>query len=474
MALKVYDNLSREKKEFVPVSPGRAGMYVCGMTVQDRPHIGHMRAAIVGDLIRRYLLRCGWKTTYLNNFTDIDDKIIERAREEGVDYTVIAKRNMDVYLHYVEKLGIMPADHYPRATQHIPEILDLIGNLVQKDVAYPAGGDVYFRVERFAEYGKLSGRRVDELRSGARIEVGEHKDSPLDFTLWKGAKEGEPSWPSPWGKGRPGWHIECSAMAMKYLGATLDFHGGGLDLIFPHHENEIAQSEAATGQPFVNFWTQNGLVLLGGEKMSKSTKHFFLIEDVCTRVEPRIVRFYLLSTHFRSPIEFSEARLAEAGQALCRLSGALDTAAEALGPLGPLERPVPAEAAGSPEAREAIRLFHESMEDDFNSAKAIGHLFDLARALNRWATGRESSEAREALEGGRRVLVDLAGVLGLDLLTRQEVCLPPQIEALLAERADARAKKDWARADRIRQAITEAGYVLEDREGRTSVRHSSG
>jgi len=472
MALRVFDNLTRERKDFVSVEPGRVGMYVCGMTVQDRPHVGHMRASVVGDMLRRYLLRSGYRVVYVNNFTDVDDKIIERARSEGMDYATIAERNMQAYLHYVDKLGILPADHYPRATQHIPEILDLIGQLVQKGYAYPAGGDVYFRVERCGDYGKLSGRRVDELRSGARIEIGEHKESPLDFALWKCAREDEPSWPSAWGPGRPGWHIECSAMAMKYLGNHFDFHGGGLDLIFPHHENEIAQSECASGETYVNYWVQNGLVLLGGEKMSKSTKHFFLIEDVCTQVEPRIVRFYLLSTHFRSPIEFSHERLSEAAVGLGRLTGALDAAAEILGPAPAVDAPVTPAEAGSEEGREAIRLFHEAMDDDFNSARALGHLFDLARAINRWSADRESVEGRQALEGGRRVMLDLAGVLGLDLLTRQEICLPSQIEDLIAQRGAARVRKDWAEADRLRQAIQDAGYVIEDRDGRTTVRPS--
>ncbi len=473
MALKVYDNLAREKKPFVPVRPDRVGMYVCGMTVQDRPHVGHMRAAVVGDLIRRYLLRRGYTVTYVNNFTDVDDKIIERAREEGSDYQEIARRNMDCYLDYVRKMGILPADHYPRATEHIPEILELIEILVTKGYAYPAGGDVYFRVERFPGYGKLSGRRIEELRSGARIEVGEHKDNPLDFALWKSAREGEPAWPSPWGPGRPGWHIECSAMSMKYLGNHFDFHGGGLDLIFPHHENEIAQSECATGEPFAEFWVQNGLVLLGGEKMSKSTKHFFLIEDVCARVDPKVVRFYLLSTHFRSPIEFNEERLAEAGQALARLTGALDAATEAIGPMaaGVTDGPVDSAEAGSPEALEAIRLFEESMDDDFNSAKALGHLFDLARGINRWVAAEETPERRRALEGGRRVLLELAGVLGIDLLARPEICeVPAAVQDLVRRRTEARSRKEWAEADLLRQQILAAGYVVEDKESRTIVR----
>ncbi|MBM3286785.1 MAG: cysteine--tRNA ligase [Candidatus Eisenbacteria bacterium] len=475
MALKVYDNLTREKREFRPAQPGRVGMYVCGMTVQDKPHVGHMRASIAGDLIRRHLLRSGYRVTYVNNFTDVDDKIIDRARDEGTDYRDIARRNMDCYLDFVGKLGILPADHYPRATEHIPEILGLIGALVQKGHAYPAGSDVYFRVESFPDYGKLSGRKIDELRSGARIEIGEQKDNPLDFTLWKGAKEGEPSWPSPWGAGRPGWHIECSAMSMKYLGNTFDFHGGGLDLIFPHHENEIAQSECATGLAFANYWVQNGLVLLGGEKMSKSTKHFFLIEDVCSKVDPRVVRFYLQSTHFRSPIEFSEERLAEAEQALGRLTGALDAAAEALGPLPPdaVDQPTAPEDAGSDEAREAIRLYTEAMDDDFNSAKAMGHLFDLARAVNRWCAAGQGNAEREAIEGGRRVLVDLSRAMGVDLLSRPDRCeAPPEVLDLVRLRGEARARKDWAEADRLRKEILQAGYIVEDREGRTTVRYN--
>jgi cysteinyl-tRNA synthetase len=473
MGLRVYDNLTREKRDYRPVQGDRVGMYFCGMTVQDKPHVGHMRAAVVGDLLRRYLLRRGYRVTFVNNFTDVDDKIIDRAREENIDYQKIAQRNIDCYLTFVERMGILPADIYPKATEHIPEILDLIGTLVQKECAYASGGDVYFRVERFPGYGKLSGRKIEDLRSGARIEIGEHKENPLDFTLWKGAREGEPSWPSLWGPGRPGWHIECSAMSMKYLGRHFDFHGGGLDLIFPHHENEIAQSECATGEAFAEYWVQNGLVLLGGEKMSKSTKHFFLIEDVCAKVDPRVVRFYLLSTHFRSPIEFNEERLSEADQALSRLTGALDAAAEALGPFdrATVEQPIRPEAAGSDDARNAIRLFEESMDDDFNSAKALGHLFDLARAMNRWVAAGESPSTKEALEGGRRVLVDLAGALGIDLLARPEVCeVPAAVREMIEKRGEARASRNWGEADRLRQEILAAGYIVEDKDGRTNVR----
>jgi cysteinyl-tRNA synthetase len=323
LALKLYDTLTRDKRDFKPVTPGKAGMYVCGMTVQDKPHVGHMRSTISGDIIRRYLEHLGYAVTYVYNFTDVDDKIIDRANAESLDFAQVAERNAQAYLDAARALNVRPATHYPRATKHIAEIHAMIRTLIEKGCAYTAGGDVYFDVSKKADYGKLSGQKVDEMRSGARIEVGEEKRNPLDFALWKGAKPEEPHWESPWGPGRPGWHIECSAMSMKYLGETFDIHGGGLDLVFPHHENEIAQSECATGKPFVTFWTQNGLVNLGGKKMSKSEKIFFLAEDVLREVRPETVRYYLSSTHYRSPIEFSRERLAEADVALSRLEAAL-------------------------------------------------------------------------------------------------------------------------------------------------------
>ncbi|HER43182.1 MAG TPA: cysteine--tRNA ligase, partial [Candidatus Eisenbacteria bacterium] len=318
MTLRVYDTLRGTKEEFEPVEDRKVGIYFCGMTVQDRPHLGHMFAFVAGDMIRRYLAYKGFDVTYVQNFTDIDDKIIARAGDEGVDYKTVAERNIGEYFKFADVLNILPADVYPRATEHIGDIIALIRRLEEKGLAYAAGGDVYYRVRRFPEYGKLSKRRVDELVSGARIGVDEQKEDPLDFTLWKGAKEGEPSWDSPWGKGRPGWHIECSAMSMKYLGETLDMHGGGQDLVFPHHENEIAQSEGATGKPFVRYWMHNGLINLRGEKMSKSTGHFFSVEDVNKNFSGDVIRFYLLSTHFRSNAEFSEERLREAEAGLER------------------------------------------------------------------------------------------------------------------------------------------------------------
>ncbi|MBI3539317.1 MAG: cysteine--tRNA ligase, partial [Candidatus Eisenbacteria bacterium] len=326
MALRVYDTLTGSKREFAPVVPGKVGMYVCGMTVQDKPHVGHIRASLSGEIMRRYLEHLGYAVTYVYNFTDVDDKIIERAGKEGLEFQAVSERNIEAYLTYADLHNIRRATIYPRATRHITEILALIATLIEKGYAYAAGGDVYYDVRKKADYGKLSGRRVDEMREGYRIEPGEAKRDPLDFALWKGAKPGEPAWESPWGPGRPGWHIECSAMAMKYLGEHFDIHGGGQDLIFPHHENEIAQSEAATGKPFASFWTENGMVNLSGEKMSKSTGLLFYAEDIAAKVDPEIVRYYLLSTHYRSPIDFTLERLSEAGVAYQRLRSPLERA----------------------------------------------------------------------------------------------------------------------------------------------------
>jgi cysteinyl-tRNA synthetase len=456
MALRIYDTLTREKREFVPVTPGRVGMYVCGMTVQDKPHVGHIRASLAGEVMRRYLEHLGYEVTYVYNFTDVDDRIIERANKEGVEYASVSERNIEAYLRFAALHNIEPATHYPRATRHIGEILDLIARLVEKGYAYAAGGDVYFDVRSKADYGKLSGRDVDEMRSGARVEVGEHKRDPLDFALWKGAKPAEPAWESPWGPGRPGWHIECSAMSMKYLGERFDIHGGGQDLIFPHHENEIAQSEAATGKPFANFWTENGLVNLSGEKMSKSTGRLFFIEDIAAKVDPEVVRFYLLSTHYRSPIEFSLERLEEAGVAYQRLRTPLERAEAWSGsaappPGGDLGRAV----------EEAGRLFHEAMEDDFNTAKALGHLFDLARDVNRGLDEGLGEEAR----AGARSLLGLGKVLGLFWRIPAGESWDAEVMALVEQREAARRARDWKKADAIRADLGSRGVLVEDAPG---------
>ncbi len=468
MTLKVYDTLRRKKEEFRPVNEGRVGIYFCGMTVQDKPHMGHMLAFVAGDMIRRYLKFKGYEVTYLQNFTDVDDKIIARAVEEGIDFREVAERNIREYFKYEKELNITPADVYPRATEHIGEIIALVRKLEDKGLAYKAGGDVYFRVRGCSFYGRLSGRRVDELQSGARIEVGEAKEDPLDFTLWKGAKEGEPAWDSPWGRGRPGWHIECSAMSMKYLGDTLDMHGGGLDLVFPHHENEIAQSESATGKTYVRYWMHNGLLNLQGEKMSKSTGHFFSIEDICREFSGEVIRFYLLSTHFRSTTEFGRDRLREARAGferirnLCVYLGEIEgTAADSQAPETGNGRKLMDIAAGVRED------FLSAMDDDFNSAEAIGHIFRLVREVN-----RIKAEDSAAIEGNPLVKKELLslfgmfdGILGLfkDGLPRASAGVPAEVEELAAKREEARKSRDWVLADRLRGRVLELGYIIEDR-----------
>jgi cysteinyl-tRNA synthetase len=469
MSLRVYDTRVRKKVPFQPVRPNHAGMYVCGMTVQDKPHVGHMRYAVAGDVIRRYLESKGYEVTYVTNFTDIDDRIIDRANKEGIPFAKVSERNMKAFLTYSDLLNIKRATHYPRATEHIPEIILLIQRLIEKKHAYAAGKDVYFDVRSYPKYGELSGRKVDDLRQGVRIEVGESKRDPLDFTLWKGAKPGEPSWPSPWGPGRPGWHIECSAMAMKYLGETFDFHGGGQDLVFPHHENEIAQSEAATGKTFACNWVENGLVLLRGAKMSKSDQHFFLVEDVAKQVEPEVIRYYLQSTHYRSPIEWNEDRLREAGIAYARLRSALETGEKAGGASLPeSEKPKGLRA----DALKTEKRFEEAMEDDFNSAKAQGLLFDLAKSINRVAeSGGKDDGERSDLAFATQTLRRLGETLGLfwDGKPREEE-VPEEVQALARQRDEARLQKQWQRADELRDQILSLGYVLEDQKGGTRAR----
>jgi cysteinyl-tRNA synthetase len=457
MSLRLYDTLTREKRPFTSVTPGKAGMYVCGMTVQDKPHVGHIRSSIVGDTLRRWLTHLGYAVTYVYNFTDVDDKIIGRANEEGLAFKEVAERNIAAYLRYADLHNIERASVYPRATEHIPEMLALIGTLMDKGYAYAAGGDVLYEVRKDAKYGKLSGRNVDDMRSGSRIEIDEAKRDALDFALWKGAKPGEPAWDTPYGPGRPGWHIECSAMAMKHIGMTLDIHGGGQDLIFPHHENEIAQSEAANGVDFARFWVHNGMVNLSGEKMSKSAKLYFLIEDIVQDFEPELVRFYLSSTHYRSPIEFSLERLTEARTAYARIrqpmerfGGFDDAAAPANAPTGAMADAV----------SEADTRLHEAMNDDANTAKAIGHLFDLAREVNRAGEAGDAAPARAGAQALRR----LGGLLGLFWTAPSGAAAewPAEVEALVAARETARKSRNFKASDEIRDQLKALGVVVED------------
>jgi cysteinyl-tRNA synthetase len=455
LAIRIYDTLTREKREFAPVRPGHVGMYVCGMTVQNKPHVGHLRASLSAEVMRRWFEHRGLEVTYVYNFTDVDDKIIERANSEGVEYERVSERNIDAYLRAADACNVKRATHYPRATRHIAEMHAMIARLIETGHAYAAGGDVYYDVRSKPDYGKLSGRRVDELREGYRIEPGESKRDPLDFALWKGAKPGEPAWESPWGPGRPGWHIECSAMAMKYLGETLDIHGGGQDLIFPHHENEIAQSEAYSGRPFANVWAENGMVNLGGEKMSKSTGNFFFMDDILEQADPEVLRYYLMSTHYRSPIDFTLERVGEAAIGYQRLRA-------------PLERARVWEEGGARDERPggevgeaavlAEREFTEAMDDDFNTARAMGHLFDLARAVNRAFDDGLEPDAH----AGARVLHRLGSIIGLFWRPPAGEAWAPEVLELVQARETARKARNWAEADAIRDRLLAHGAVVED------------
>ncbi|MBD3349179.1 MAG: cysteine--tRNA ligase [Candidatus Eisenbacteria bacterium] len=456
--LRIYDTLEGRKKEFVPVREGKVGMYFCGMTVQSEPHVGHMRVAVVSDLFKRYLRYKGYDVTLVINFTDIDDKIIEKAGEEGVDYLEIAQRNIDKFMEFLHFLGAEEADHYPRATEFVGEIIKLVERLVERGYAYESGGDVYFEVKKWKNYGKLSKRNLEDLLAGAsqRVALDDKKRNPEDFAVWKAAKEGEPAWESPWGMGRPGWHIECSAMSTKYLGEHFDIHGGGTELIFPHHENEMAQSEAATGKPYVNHWVHHGLVNLVGEKMSKSTGHFKTMEEIAAKFPPDVVRFYLLSTHYRTQIEFSDERLEEAASSIERFENLFRTLDRVVGPEGQGDEGAEPSAA----MEEERAKFIEAMDDDLNTAQAMGHLFEAVRVLNQEI---ESGASAEVLRADRRTLRGLLDILGLlkDLETAGEDA-PEEVEKLVAARTDARAARDWARADELRAEIEAAGYTVED------------
>lgn len=479
MALKIYDTFDAQKKEFVPVRDGKVGMYMCGMTVQDRPHLGHMLAFVCGDMMRRYLEYRGYDVTYVQNFTDVDDKIIARANAEGIDFTAVAERYTEEYFKHADLLNIKRATVHPKATDHIKEIIEMVQVLESKGLAYAAAGDVYYEIARFPAYGRLSKKRIEDLQAGARVEIGEHKRSPLDFALWKGAKEGEPFWESPWGNGRPGWAIECSVMSMKYLGDTVDIHGGGEDLIFPHHENEIAQSEGVTGKKFVNFWAHNGLLNLVGEKMSKSTGHFFAIEDIVKEFEPDVIRFYLLSSHYRSPMEFSRERLAESRSALGRMANTFRSAEAYLGngePKGSLDQLSGTDLAFWCKVGEKENLFVEAMDDDFNSASAIGHIFDIAKEINLHLKAPETPAKKLVVSKGLEKIKELGNVLGVFKSIGGEIVrpadLPVEIQQLVQDRTTARNAKDWVTADSIRAQLAAQGYYVEDRPEGTIVRTS--
>src|SRR5882724_6463603 len=450
--MKIYSTMARGKEELVPLTSGEIKMYSCGVTVYDLSHVGHARMLMVFDVIARYLRFAGYRVTFVRNFTDIDDKIIRRAGQEGVAAREVSERNITAFHADMAALGVQPPAAEPRATEHVPEMIALIERLVARGYAYGVDGDVYFEVRRFPAYGKLSGKNLDELLAGARVEVDERKRDPRDFALWKAAKPGEPSWPSPWGDGRPGWHIECSAMAMEYLGSTFDVHGGGEDLVFPHHECEIAQSEAATRKTFARYWVHNGFVNLGAEKMSKSLGNTLLIRELVKRHDPDALRLWLLGTHYRHPVEFSEERLNEAGRALERFSRLFREAARYAWPPGPV-----------PDALRQFRLrFEAAMDDDFNTPQALGALFDLARALYEDAEPTEEADAQQALVAGVDEVKRLGGALGLFARGVTVAGPPAEVDRLVSERSDARKRRDWRRSDELRDELQKLGWSVED------------
>jgi len=474
--VEIHNTLTRAKEPLRPIEEGRVRMYVCGMTVYDYCHLGHARVLVTFDVIVRYLRSLGYEVIYVRNITDIDDKIINRARELGEPVADLTARFIAAMNEDVDALGVLPPTLEPRATEVIPEIVDMISKLLEKGYAYRGeNGDVYYDVSAFPDYGRLSGRRPEELRAGARVEPDEAKDDPLDFVLWKAAKPGEPTWDSPWGPGRPGWHIECSAMSTSTLGEHFDIHGGGMDLQFPHHENEIAQSAAATGAPFVNVWAHNGFVRVDEEKMSKSLGNFFTLRDILARYPAEAVRYFLITSHYRSPLNYTDGQLDAARSALARLYTALRGLPGGDGGGG--------EGGADPEPGAAwVERFRAAMNDDFNTPVALAVLFDLAREVNRAreaaAAGRGASEAA-ALAATLRAL---GGVLGL-LEDEPEAVLqgwgaadggpdPAHVERRIEERAAARAARDFATADRIRDELLGEGVVLEDSPGGTTWRRA--
>lgn len=484
--LKIFNTITGRKDEFVPLIPGQVRMYVCGVTVYDDSHLGHGRSAVVFDVIRRYLAYRQFQVTFAKNFTDIDDKIINRAQQQGVPWAALTARYIEAYYRDMERLSVAPPTIEPKATDHIDDIIKLIQALLDKDVAYRIGSDVYFQVDRFPRYGQLSKRKLEDMQAGARIDVDERKRHPMDFALWKSAKPGEPAWESPWGPGRPGWHIECSAMSMRHLGETFDIHGGGQDLIFPHHENEIAQSEAATGKGFARFWVHNGFVTVDQEKMSKSLGNFFTINEIFEkfpapdRVIGEVLRFFLLSTHYRSPLDFSDAALRQARAGLNNFYDLFNRLGEAQAKVGAADNEIHTHVS------ELAAAFERAMDDDFNTPAALAALQIFRGEVNRLFTaGLSALAAQEILAVFRKY----GGVLGLfevqfkewefketkdrtvrlnGLEAKAHIGNVSVLEQRIAERNEARAKKDFAKADAIREELESQGIILEDRADGTT------
>ncbi len=463
----IYNSLSRKKEKFVPIHEGKASIYACGPTVYNYFHIGNARPFITFDVLRRQLEREGYEVTFIQNFTDIDDKMIRRANEEGITVKELADRFIAEYFTDAKALGIRPATVHPKATEHIGEIIHLISQLIENGHAYATeSGDVYYRVSAFPGYGKLSGQRSEDRETGAsdRLNVETDKESPEDFALWKAQKPGEPAWDSPWGKGRPGWHIECSAMSMKYLGDTFDIHCGGKDLLFPHHENEIAQSEGATGKPYVHYWMHNGFINVDNQKMSKSLNNFFTVRDISKEYDLEAVRLFMLSSHYRSPINFSRDLIEAANASLNRIYTARDHLrfSEKNGE----DRPVnEEESAFIDRIASYEKRFDDAMDDDLNTADALGAVFELVKDAN-ITVGEKTSKA--AAKAALKSLNDLCSVLGF--LTKEENEIPTEIQEMIQEREEARKNRNWSRSDELRDALKEAGYIVEDTKQGQKVR----
>jgi len=452
MSIKIYNTLTRKKETFETLQPGKVSMYVCGPTVYDKAHVGHAMSALVFDIVRRYLEYRDYEVRHVTNYTDVDDKIIQRAAVEGVDPIQIAQRYIDEFNQHLKDLNILIASEYPRATEEINRIVEAVADLVEKGYAYPLNGDVYYRVEKFPEYGKLSGRKIEDMEAGFRIEVDERKNHPMDFALWKAAKPNEPSWPSPWGNGRPGWHIECSVMCQSRLGDQIDIHGGGNDLIFPHHENEIAQSEAMHGKQFATYWMHNGMMQLSGAAMSKSTGNLVTIDSFLGHYEANVLRMMILNSSYRGPITFNEETIEHAEKALKRLRSALRPA---------LPKDDWEERDIQEKKDQVNKLFLEAMDDDFNSAGALGHLFDFVREIN---LARDEGASSEYLRGAQDVLKELTGVFGLELeLPEAQAGDAGQyIDLLIEIREKLRENELWELSDLIRDKLEERDVILED------------
>ena len=464
--LTVYNTMTRKKEEFHPLREGEVSIYCCGVTPYNDPHIGNARPFVTWDVIRRYLARKGYKVRYIQNFTDVDDKIINAANREGVTWKEISDRYIAAYFKAMDALNVRRADVFPRVSETMADIQRMIETLIARGYAYVTeAGDVYYRVEAFDHYGCLSGRSLDDMEAGARVEVNAAKEHPMDFALWKAAKPGEPSWESPWGKGRPGWHIECSAMSVKYLGDVFDFHGGGNDLIFPHHENEIAQAEPCIDgdEKFARYWLHNGFITIDNEKMSKSKNNFFTVKDILKEFPGEVIRFFILQTHYRSPLDFSDERLHEAQTALDRLRNANAVIAELSERAGTADT-----AAGlAAQAETFLHDFDAAMDDDFNTALAISQMFGLAKEINRYHQEIERGAAFDAANFGRaadayHAMAAIIGIFEQEEATADDGLTDALMELIIRIRQEARAAKNWAVADKIRDGLKEAGVVLED------------